>query len=164
MATTTTPPLTASNTRDGFPYSPNHVIALILLIAALTIIFATGIWWFAQKMPPGYTMGGAAAVVGILLILALVLEAPALILDDKPEQGGEPSTMRILALVIVLTFCILMLRTGWNDGELPSLEGPGTGCGLSLPQLVARHYKSMPKFKRRRKKKRNELVQSYGRP
>ncbi len=30
--------------------------------------------------------------------------------------------MRILTLAIVLTFCAMMLRTGWNEGKLPSLE------------------------------------------
>ena len=74
------------------------------------------------KTTPGYTGGGAAAAVGVLLVLALILKAPSLIMDASPAQDGEPSTMRILTLVIVVTFCVIMLRTGWNSDSLPSLK------------------------------------------
>jgi len=30
--------------------------------------------------------------------------------------------MRILTLAIILTFCLLMLRTGWNSNSLPDLK------------------------------------------
>jgi hypothetical protein len=107
------------------PYQPQSLLASGLLAAALFVIFGTGIWCFYNKsgVPLGYTSGGAAAAVGILIVLALVLRYPTLIMDDAPAAGGEPSTMRIMSLAIVLTFCLIMLRTGWNSGTLPSLSG-----------------------------------------
>jgi hypothetical protein len=97
----------------------------------------------AEGQSPGYTGGGAAAATGILLVLALILEAPGLIMDDSPEAGGEPSTMRILALVIVITFCTLMLRTGWNNGAPPSLENQGNWVWLVTAALGG---KALQKF------------------
>jgi hypothetical protein len=101
-----------------------------LLIAALVVIFGTGVWFLYMKSqnpmswyPPGYTGGGAAAAAGILIVLALVLRYPTLIMDDTPAAGGEPSTMRIMSLAIILTFCLIMVRTGWNSGGLPSVDG-----------------------------------------
>ncbi len=111
-----------------------ELLALILLIAGLVIVIGTGLLLLAQT-PLGYSGGDAAAAVGILFVLALVLQRPTLIMDDKPEAGGEPSTMRILALAIVLTFCLLMLRTGWNTGSLPSLEGQGNWVWLVTAAL-----------------------------
>jgi len=97
-------------------------MAACLLGAALAIMLVVGAAALFCKHLAGYKFGGAAASIGILLILALILEAPTLIMDDSPAAGGEPSTMRIMTLAIVLTFCLLMLRTGWNDGNLPPLE------------------------------------------
>ncbi len=105
-----------------YPYAPNHKMAACLLGAALAILFVVGGAALFCKHFSGYKFGGAAAAIGILLVLALILEAPTLIMDDSPAAGGEPSTMRIMTLAIVLTFCLLMLRTGWNDGNLPPLE------------------------------------------
>lgn len=98
------------------------VLAGALFGGALLVIFGTAAWYFIKGTSPGYTGGGAAAAAAILLVLALVVWRPALIMDDAPDQGGEPSTMRILSLAIVLTFCIIMLRTGWNNGALPPLK------------------------------------------
>ena len=79
----------------------------------------TGVWCVAEKTKPCYSGGSAAAAVGILFVLALVLSAPTLILDDSADKGGEPSAMRILSLAIVLTFCVLMLRSaGWRRAKL----------------------------------------------
>jgi hypothetical protein len=55
-------------------------------------------------------------------VVALIVWRPSLIMDDAPDQGGEPSTMRILALAVVVTFCIIMLRTGWDTNALPTLK------------------------------------------
>jgi cytochrome bd-type quinol oxidase subunit 2 len=100
-------------------------LAAALLIAALLVIFGTGAWFLYNKSwtPPGNTGGGAAAAAGILVVLALVLRYPTLIMDDTPDAGGEPSTMRIMALAIVLTLCLITLRTGWNSGGLPTIDG-----------------------------------------
>jgi multisubunit Na+/H+ antiporter MnhB subunit len=108
-------------------------------------MFGTGIWFMKEKTPsaPGFTGGGAAAAVGILLVLALILEAPSLIMDDSPSAGGEPSTMRILTLAIVLVFCLLMLRTGWNSGTLPSLQDQGNWVWLVTAALGG---KALQKF------------------
>jgi hypothetical protein len=122
---------------------PNHWLALLLLGAALAVIFATGGYWWWKGTSPGYTGGGAAAAVGILLILALLVECPTLIKDDTEAAGGEPSTMRILTLAIVLTFCILLLRTGWNQGTLPSLEGQSNWVWLVTAALGG---KALQKF------------------
>lgn len=111
-----------SGESSSFPYAPQHMLAAILLIAALVIIFGTGLWCLVEKTSPRYTCGGAAAAAGTLLVLALILEAPTLIMDDAAAAGGEPSTMRILTLAIILTFCLLMLRTGWNSNSLPDLK------------------------------------------
>jgi hypothetical protein len=105
------------------PYQSQPKLAGVALGAALLVMFGTGVWCMVEKAPPCYSGGSAAAAVGILLVLALILYAPTLIMDDSPSNGGEPSTMRILTLSIVLTFCILMLRNGWNSGSLPSLTG-----------------------------------------
>jgi len=107
----------------GLPYQPMPVLAAVLLAAAGVVIFFTGGWFLVEKSSPGYTGGGAAAAAGILIVVALVLRFPTLIMDDSPAAGGEPSAMRILSLSIVLTFCLIMLRTGWNMGTLPTVDG-----------------------------------------
>lgn len=109
-----------SNEQGGFQYG--SAIAACLFAAAILIALGTAAWWALMKTPPGYSSGGAAAAVMFLTISALVVARPALIMDDAPDQGGEPSTMRILSLAIILTFCAIMLRSGWNDGKLPSLK------------------------------------------
>lgn len=110
---------------SGLPYVPQPYLAAVFLGAALVVIFGTGLWFLHAKSwhPPGYTGGGAAAAAGILVTLALVLRYPTLIMDDTPANGGEPSTMRIMSLAIVLTFCLTALRTGWNSGALPTIDG-----------------------------------------
>lgn len=97
--------------------------AALLFMAGLAVIGFTGVYHLVFHQDPGYTSGGAAATAGILFVLALVLRFPSLIMDDAYEQGGEPSAMRVMGLSIVLTFCAIMLRTGWNSGTLPSLTG-----------------------------------------
>jgi len=132
-----------STSSGKLPYQPQPRLAAILLAAALVIIIGTGVWYMAEKQPPGYTGGGAAAAAGILFVLAMILEWPALIMDDSVEAGGEPSTMRIMALAIVLTFCLVMLRTGWNSGALPSLENQGNWVWLVTAALGG---KALQKF------------------
>jgi hypothetical protein len=105
-------------------------LALALLGAALLVIFGTGGYWLLKRTAPGYSGGGAAACVGVLILLALVVERPELIMDDSPDAGGEPSTMRILTLIVVLTFAVLVLRTGWNTQSLPTLENQGNWIWL----------------------------------
>lgn len=101
------------------------ILAFVLFGGALLVIFGRILWYFIDGTSAAYkeTGGGAAAAAAILLLVALIVWRPALIMDDAPDQGGEPSTMRILALAVVVTFCIIMLRTGWNTGALPSLAG-----------------------------------------
>ena len=84
------------------PYPSQPRLAAVLLGAALLVILGTGLWFLRSKTwnPPGYTGGGAAAAA-----------------------GGEPSTMRIMALAIVLTFCLIAVRTGWSSGALPTIDG-----------------------------------------
>ncbi len=127
------------------PYQPQPMLAAVLLVAALAVIFGTGAWFIYNKSwtPPGFTGGGAAAAAGILVVLALVLRYPTLIMDDTIEAGGEPSTMRIMSLAIVLTFCLIMLRTGWNSGTLPSLENQGNWVWLVTAALGG---KALQKF------------------
>jgi hypothetical protein len=119
------PPPAGNGAGDGLPYAAQPAWAAVFLAAALLIIFGTGGWFLYKKSftPPGFTGGGAAAAAGILIFLALVLKYPTLIMDDSQAAGGEPSTMRILCLAVVLTFCLVMLRTGWNSGALPSIDG-----------------------------------------
>lgn len=99
---------------------------------AILIMLGTGAWYVLSKSypPKGFTGGGAAAAAGILIVIALILRFPTLIMDDAPSQGGEPSTMRILSLSIVLTFCLIMVRTAWNTGQLPPLENQGNWVWL----------------------------------
>jgi hypothetical protein len=130
------PPPVAKGSGDGLPYQPQPTLAAALLAVALLIIFGTGAWFLNKSWaPPGYTGGGAAAAAGILIVLALVLGYPTLIMDDAPAAGGEPSTMRIMSLAIVLTFCLIMLRTGWNNGTLPSLQNQGNWVWLVTAAL-----------------------------
>jgi len=63
------------------------------------------------------------------------MEAPTLIMDDTAAAGGEPSTMRILTLAIILTFCFLMLKVGWDKQTLPSLENQGNWVWLVTAAL-----------------------------
>lgn len=125
----------ASDLKHSVPFQPNPWLAKVFLIAGLAIILATGLWWFWKRTSPGFTGGGVAATAGILFVLALIFYAPTLIMDDSPENGGEPSTMRIISLVIVLTFCALMLRTGWNAGTLPTLAGESNWVWLVTAAL-----------------------------
>jgi len=82
-----------------------------------------------------FTGGDAAASACALFVLALIMQAPALIMDAGAAEGGEPSTMRILTLAIVLTFCALMLKTGWDKQTLPSLENQGNWVWLVTAAL-----------------------------
>jgi hypothetical protein len=116
-----------------FPHGPR--IAACLFAVAIAIILGTAAWWAFAKTPPGYSSGSAAASVLFLVVVVLVFARPALIMDDQPEKGGEPSTMRILSLAIVLIFCAIMLRNGWNDGKLPSLEQQGNWVWLVTAAL-----------------------------
>jgi hypothetical protein len=110
----------ANGGNSAFKYGT--AIAAVLFAVAILITLGTAAWWAFTKTPPGYSSGSAAAAVLFLTVVALVLARPSLTMDDTPGEGGEPSTMRILSLAIVLTFCAIMLRNGWNDGELPSLK------------------------------------------
>jgi hypothetical protein len=103
----------------GKPFS---YAATVLFIAAIAIILGTGAYYVAYSSSPGYSSGGAAAAVGVLLIVGLLLQFPTLLMDAAPEEGGAPSTMRVMTLSIIITFCVLMLRTGWNLNQLPSLK------------------------------------------
>lgn len=123
----------ASGGTNGFQYGAK--IAGALFVVAILIVFGTATWWAFTKTPPGYSSGSAAATVLFLVVVALVVARPTLIMDDVPSEGGEPSTMRILSLAIVLTFCAIMLRNGWNDGELPSLEQQGNWVWLVTAAL-----------------------------
>jgi hypothetical protein len=118
-------------------------MAAALLIAGLLVILWTGVATTVFRLKLGYTGGDAAASAGILFILALVLEAPTLIMDDSPAAGGEPSTMRILALAIVLTFCVLMLKTGWDTNALPNLNNQSNWVWLITAALGG---KALQKF------------------
>jgi hypothetical protein len=71
-------------------------------------------------------------------------------MDDRPEEGGEPSTMRILSLSIVLTFCVIMLRNGWNNNQLPSLEQQGNWVWLVTAALGG---KALQKYAEAQEKK-----------
>src|SRR5205085_11236703 len=84
----------------GFKYGTTMAVVLFLL--AILIIIGTAAWWAFTKTPPGYSSGSAAAAVLFLVVVALVLARPTLIMDDIPAEGGEPSTMRIISLAIVL--------------------------------------------------------------
>ena len=142
----------AGTVRNGFPYKARPNLAAIALGVAAFIMLITGVWCVAEKTKPCYSGGSAAAAVGILLVLALVLYAPTLIMDDSPDQGGEPSTMRILSLAIVLTFCMLMLRNGWNQGSLPSLENQGNWVWLVTAAIGG---KALQKFAEVQDKSKN---------
>src|SRR5690242_13870677 len=100
-------------TSPGYPYESDSRTAGGVLIAAVLVILWTGVAAPLLHIQLTYTGGDAAALIGVLLVLALVLKAPALIMDDDPAAGGEPSTMRILTIAIVLSFCALMLKSGW---------------------------------------------------
>ncbi len=126
---------TPSAARTGFPYTPNLNLGGLLLAAGLLVIFGTAAATTIFHAKLAYTGGDAAASAGILFMLALVLAAPNLILDDSPDQGGEPSTMRIMTLAIIFTFCALMLKTGWDTGKLPSLQGQGNWVWLVTAAL-----------------------------
>jgi hypothetical protein len=153
----------SSTERSQFPYKTQPTLAGLALGLAMVIILGTGVWRNFAKSLPAYTGGGAAAAVGILLVLALILYAPALIMDDSPEQGGEPSTMRILSLAIVATFCVLMLRTGWNSnnavGSLPSLQNEGNWVWLVTAALGG---KALQKFAEIQDKSKNGEPPQHG--
>ncbi len=121
--------------RNSFPYAPNTNLGGLLLAAGLLVIFGTAAATTVFHAKLAYTGGDAAASAGILFMLALVLAAPNLILDDSPDQGGEPSTMRIMTLAIIFTFCALMLKTGWDTGKLPSLQDQGNWVWLVTAAL-----------------------------
>jgi hypothetical protein len=107
-------------------------IAVVSLGVAVVVAVGTGVWLHEAKSTEllGYTPGSAAAVVFVLLLSALVLRFPRLIMDGNAAEGGEASTMRIAVLAIITTFCALLLRTGWHDGALPSLENQGNWVWL----------------------------------
>ncbi len=127
----------------GYPYAPQPTLSLILFVSGLVVIFGTGLWYLLRgTLPPDFG-GSAAAAAGLFFILALILQAPALILDDSQKEGGEPSTMRILSLSIVLTFCLIMLRTAWIEKQLPPLEGQGNWVWLVTAALGG---KALQKF------------------
>ena len=133
----------------GFPYEARHDLALISFGAALLIIFGTGGYWMVTGVSPGYSGGGAAAAALILIVTAVLLAAPTLIMDAAPADGGEPSTMRLLTLLIVTVFCALVLRTGWNDGTLPTLENQGNWVWLVTAALGG---KALQKYAEREEK------------
>jgi hypothetical protein len=118
-----------------FPYAPSYKLAGLLLAGGLLVIFGTAAATTIFHARLAYTGGDAAASAGILFMLALIIAAPNMILDDSPDQGGEPSTMRVLTLAIVFAFCALMLKTGWDTGKLPSLQDQGNWVWLITAAL-----------------------------
>src|SRR5437868_175147 len=126
---------TSSGSSGGggdFPYAAQPRLARLFFISALVIAFGQAIWEVlsAFRVPhvPELTVGGgAAALTAVLFAVGLLCQAPVLILDDSPQAGGEPSAMRILALAIVLIFCVLTLRTGWYHGTVPTISGEWIG-------------------------------------
>lgn len=138
------------------PPSPTRVpdagwLPLVLLLTAVAIVLGTGMYWMYAGKSPGYTGGGAAAAAGVLFVVALVLARPTLIMDDAPDAGGEPSTMRLLSLIIIVTFCAVMVRSGWNSGSLPSLEAQGNWVWLVTAALGG---KALQKFAEVQEKKK----------
>ena len=120
---------------QAFPYAANYTLAGLLLAGGLLVIFGTAAATTIFHARLAYTGGDAAASAGILFMLALIIAAPNMILDDSPDQGGEPSTMRILTLAIVFVFCALALKSGWDTGKLPSLQDQGNWVWLITAAL-----------------------------
>lgn len=100
-------------------------------------------WRIVFKETPPFSGGGAAAYVCTLLLVGLILSRPSLIMDDAPDMGGEPSTMRVLCLAIVFVFSAVVLRTAWNTGTIPSLENQGNWVWLITAALGG---KALQKF------------------
>ncbi|HEX4340911.1 MAG TPA: hypothetical protein VH062_33615 [Polyangiaceae bacterium] len=80
-----------------------------------------------------FTAAGTAGFVCALLGVGLLLRFPSIIKNKLP--AGEPSTMRVMSLLIVFTFSVLMLRAGWNDHGLPSLQEQGNWIWLVTAAL-----------------------------
>jgi len=127
---------TDSNDDNRVPGS-RLILAFALFGGALLVILGRFVWYFTDGNSAAYkeTGGGAAAAAAILLLVALIVWRPSLIMDDAPDQGGEPSTMRILALAVVVTFCIIMLRTAWDTNALPPLKDQGNWVWLVTAAL-----------------------------
>lgn len=139
-------------TSPGYPYESDSRTAGGLLIAAVLVVVWTGMIAPLLHVQLTYTGGDAAALIGVLLVLALVLKAPALIMDDDPAAGGEPSTMRILTIAIVLTFCALMLKSGWDKQALPSLENQGNWVWLITAAIGGKALQKFAEVKEEAKK------------
>lgn len=109
-------------------------VALGLLAVTLAIPIALASWRIFSKAPLPCSPGGAAALVAILLAVAMVLAFPSVIMDTT-DAGGGASTMRILCIAIIFTFCAIELHTAWNEGVVPSLQDQGNWVWLVTAAL-----------------------------
>jgi hypothetical protein len=91
-------------------------VAFFTAAALVPIVFV--LWKIVCKTVPPFTGAGAAAYIAVLLAFGLILMFPS-VLDD--ENGGT-STMRVLCLAIVFSFCVIALHTAWSAWAIPPLE------------------------------------------
>jgi hypothetical protein len=133
-------------TRTGYPYEPHGTAAKYLFAGGMLVIFGPAALRLFGVVVPA-SGGDLAATAGLLLVLALVLQSPALIFDAAPEEGGEPSTMRILSLAIVLVFCALTLKNGWDTDKLPDLAAQGNWVWLVTAALGGKAVQKFAEMK-----------------
>ena len=59
--------------------------------------------------------------------------------------------MRVISLAIVLTFCLIILRTGRNSGILPRLKDQGNWVWLVAAALGGKALQKYAEFQDKRK-------------
>lgn len=135
-----TAPVPTSATIDAL----GRRLAVAFFVAAALVPIVFVLWKIVCRTVPPFTGGGAAAYVAVLLAFGLILMFPS-VLDD--ESGGT-STMRVLCLAIVFSFCVIALHTAWNAQAIPSLENQGNWVWLVTAALGA---KALQKYSETRK-------------
>ncbi len=110
-----------------------RITANVALLAAFLVAVAYPLHrklWGEDYFSPG----GAASTVFALLMVSLIFEFPGLIRTGA-DGDGKASTMRVLSLAIVGTFCGITIRTGWDTTSLPTLRDQGNWVMLVMTAI-----------------------------
>ncbi len=106
--------------------SPRMLLGILLFLLA-----AVGMTVAAFMPSLG---GGVPAVASVVLLIAFALVEPRLMYG----RGDAPSTMRVAVLMVVATFMLVVIKSGWENHAAPALDSTWAWVlGIALTGKVA---------------------------
>lgn len=98
------------------------LLSIVLFVTGFVGLIYTVVW-------PTTNDGSVPAISTVLLLLGIALYLPDLLMENngaQPQQdnGAQPpaSTMRFAVLAVIIVFCLLTIKHGWNAPSLADLS------------------------------------------